>query len=96
MMRNVRPYLGQTHLRRAMQGEYTYCASIGKAALGMMQKGRGGWMTPALIDRLAMVASEVSVAGAVRWDEAWRVDRLRSREVSRDGSNLLEISTRVA
>jgi hypothetical protein len=71
----------------AMQGVVAYQAAGGKRALKMLNDQ----------DKLMLIndGSHVSHAGQIGFSECWRIDKRRSKELTKDGSNFFDIAERM-
>lgn len=80
----ARRNLTSRQLRNVRDGLYAYYAASGKKLVRLMSP----WQKAELIRRGAHVA----VTGGVMLTRAWRIDKLRSPELKKDGSNFFEIA----
>ncbi len=76
-----------SRLNKLLGGEYAYWASVGKQLLRKMTDEQ----KLALIDKGANVANE----GPIKPLEAWRFDKRRSQELSRDAGNFFQIAEQI-
>jgi len=74
-------------LKKLLDGEYAYFASVGKQLLRVM--------SPAQKAELMTLGGHVAHTGPTKPSAAWRVDRSRSQEFARDGSNFFQIAEKV-
>jgi hypothetical protein len=75
-------------LKKVMEGEYAYFASVGKQLLRVM--------SPQQKTELMQHDGHLAHGGAVKPSAAWRVDRTRSKEFAKDGSNFFQIAEQVS
>lgn len=78
-------HLTPRQLSKVLEGEVAYYASAGKRLVKMMSPRQ----MQEIIDAGAHVANE----GIVRPSSCWKVEKARSAEMKRDGSNFFEIAT---
>lgn len=76
-----------SRLRRVMDGEYAYWASVGKQILRVLDK----WQKSELLN----YGGHIAHRGKVIPDAAWKVDKMKSKQFSRDGKNFFEIAERI-
>lgn len=81
--RNVAP----SRLQKAKFGEYAYWAAIGKQLMPKLTD----WMKLDLIDKGAHIAHH----GAIVPVHAWRIDKTKTKELNKDGSNFFAISDKI-
>jgi hypothetical protein len=74
-------------VQRARNGEYAYASAAGKRALKAMPL----WMKQRLLDLGAHAAHE----GRVSVEKAWRVDKLKAEQLTKDGSNFFAVAEQV-
>lgn len=90
--RTIRDFLmlavSPVQLKRIKEGEYAYFASGGKRAL----KSMPDWMKHYLIDN---AKSHVAATGKLMPSEVWRIDRRKTINLKKDGSNFFEVAKKV-
>ena len=79
--------LTENQIRKVKEGEYIYYAAAGKKLLKKLP--------PKVIDALIDAGAAIAHTGKVMPTEVWRIDRRRSIELKRDGSNFFKIAERV-
>lgn len=74
-------------LKKVMEGGYMYWSKAGKRLVSLMSDGQ----------KLNLIEAGAHIAhtGALKPSEVWQVDRERTPEFSRDGSNFFEVATRI-
>lgn len=77
-------YLTPRQYQKVLEGEYAYWAQAGKKLVKVL--------TPAQQTELIQLGAHIANAGPVAPYEAWRIDRRRSKELKRDGSNFFDIA----
>ena len=85
--KSIGAFATERQLQRARDGEYAYFAAIGKKALPRISAA----LRQALVDKGAHVAHQ----GAMSPLHAWKIDKMRVRELRRDGSNFFEVAVKV-
>lgn len=84
----ARKIVAPTRLMKLIEGEYIYFASVGKQLLSRMTDAQKLY----LIDEYG---THVANRGSLKIAKAWRIDKERSKEVAKDGSNLLSIAEEI-
>lgn len=76
-----------SRMKAVMSGEYIYFASVGKQLIRAM--------SPAQLSELMALGGHVAHTGSVKPMAAWRVDKTRSQEFSKDGSNFFQVAEKI-
>jgi hypothetical protein len=77
-----------SRIKKAVDGEYIYYASIGKQLLPKMTDQQK-------LDLIENYGAHVAHKGAIKIVKAWKLDKSHSKEINRDGSNVLDIAEEV-
>jgi hypothetical protein len=84
---NIRHGMTSLQFKKAVDGEVAYQAAGGKRALRSLPDQ----------DKMDLIrwGAHIAHEGIIRSVEAWRIDKMRTREIARDASNFFEIAERV-
>ena len=81
-------YVAPSRLRKAVDGEYAYWASIGKQLLSKMRDDQK-------LQLIEVYGAHIAHGGDMKVLRAWKLDKFRSKEIANDGSNVLAVAEEV-
>ena len=84
--------LSPTMMKKIMECEYIYWAKGGKILLKRMDQDMKRWV----LDNFALGEIQgISHTGNIKWKEAWKFDKIKTKQLKSDGSNFFSLAERV-
>lgn len=80
--------VAHSRLLKAVNGDYIYYASIGKQLMNKLSDSQK-------LELIEKYHANVAHNGPVKILKAWKLDKTKSKQISRDGSNVLQIAEEI-
>ena len=84
----IKSILTPNMYKKSCDGECAWQSKSGKRLL----KALPSWLRT----KVAEFGSSVGVQSSIPWSQAWRIDKRRSAELKKDGSNFFDVAERIA
>lgn len=88
----VKKHLHPKMFNKILEGEYNYWAKAGKMLLKIMPTNMKEWM----MENLKSDSQEAySNSGDLLFKEAWKFDKIKTKQLKRDGNNFFQLAERI-
>ena len=84
--------LSPNMMKKLLEGEYIYWAKGGKILLKKMNQNMKRW----LMDNFIMGSIQgIAHTGNIKWKEAWKFNKIKTKQLKPDGSNFFSLAERI-